>query len=556
MTLRRSLVATAAAALLVGGLLGPSAAAAPAAPSAPTVPSAPKAPAVDTAKQDRTYTPQPIDWGTCASQALQQRGFECGRLAVPLDYAKPGGTKITLALTRLVHKGDRYQGVMLTNPGGPGGSGLTLPVLQQYVPDKVGESYDWIGFDPRGVGESEPAVSCDPGFGGFDRPRYVPSSPAVEQTWFDLNNAYTDACAKNNGAILDHLTTLDSVKDMESIRRALGEKKINYYGFSYGTYLGQVYKTLYPDRLRRAVFDGVVDPRGVWYEANLGQNRAFEKTINAWFAWVAEHDSTYRLGTTEAAVRLAFYRAQEKLYDDPAQAEGGLIGGSEWTDVFLSAGYYVYGWTDLAEAFSAYVNDGDISGVAANFGFDPSDPQADNGYAVYLGVQCTDASWPDSWKTWQKDAWSIYVDAPFETWGNTWYNEPCRHWPGQVTKPVKVKGDKTGSILLINETLDAATPYSGAIEVRKRFKGARLIEGVGGTTHAGSLSGVACVDDRVADYLDTGKLPKRVSGNRSDVKCEPVPAPEPPAANGRSAKTVDTSRYAELEQLKSEALPR
>jgi pimeloyl-ACP methyl ester carboxylesterase len=552
-TLRRTLVASAAVMLTAAGLLAPSASAAPEAPAAPALPVAPASGAV---AKDKTYTPQPIAWGTCSSQVLNDNGFQCGSLKVPLDYGKPGGTKITLALTRIKHTAKRYQGVMLTNPGGPGGSGLTLPILSQYVPDGVGAEYDWIGFDPRGVGQSEPAVSCDPGYEGYDRPRYVPSSPAIEQAWFDRSNAYTEACAKNNGAILDHLTTLDTVKDMESIRKALGRKKINYYGFSYGTYLGQVYGTKYPDRLRRVIFDGTVDPRDVWYDANLEQNKAFEVTIDAWFAWVAKNDAAYHLGTTEKAVRLAFYRAQDALYDDPAQGQGGRIGGSEWNDTFLSAGYYVYGWNDLAQAFSNWVNKGDISGVEANFGFDASDPQADNGYAVYLGVQCTDTSWPQRWSRWESDAWRIFARAPFETWANTWFNEPCRHWPGQVEKPVKIKGKKVKSLLMINETLDAATPYAGSLEVRKRFGKARLIEGVGGTTHAGSLSGVACVDDRIARYLDDGSLPKRKSGRRSDVKCDPVPAPAATSPDARAKRTADQSRYALLAQLKKESLPR
>lgn len=326
---------------------------------------------------------------------------------------------------------------------------------------------------------------------------------------------------------------------MESIRKALGEKKINYYGFSYGTYLGQVYGTLYPKRLRRVVFDGTVDPRGVWYEDNLDQDRAFDATMNTWFAWVAENDAVYHLGTTEAAVRRTFYRAQDELDANPAKGEQGRISGNEWNDVFLSAGYYVYGWADLATAFAAYVKKGDISGVEDAFGFDPDDAAADNGYAVYLGVQCTDTrSWPDRWSTWQRDAWRTFDQAPYLTWNNTWYNEPCLHWPGKQRKEVKVSGKKVKSVLMISESLDAATPFSGSLEVRKRFPKARLIEGVGGTTHAGSLSGVACVDDRIADYLATGDLPKRKSGRKADVRCGAVPAPEATAMTRSSRKAA------------------
>ena len=539
----RALATVAAVATLLasGALLAPSAAAEPAAGPAPA--------AATKAAGAASFTPAAPVWGTCSTERLKEAKAECATIEVPLDYGEPDGTKIKIAVSRVLHTTAKYQGVMLVNPGGPGASGLGLSVLGQYVPKGAGDGYDWIGFDPRGVGASEPAVTCDPTYLGHGRPRYVPTTPAVSEAWFARSKAYTDACAKKNGPILDHLTTVDSAKDMESIRKALGQKKINYYGFSYGTYLGQVYGTLYPTRLRRVVFDGTVDPRGIWYEDNLDQDRAFDANMNTWFAWVAKHDAVYHLGTTEAAVRLAFYRAQDELDANPAKGEQGKISGNEWNDVFLSAGYYVFGWADLAIAFAAYVKKGDISGVEDAFGFDPEDEAADNGYAVYLGVQCTDTrSWPDRWSTWSRDAWRIFDKAPYLTWNNTWYNEPCLHWPGQQHKAVKISGKKVKSVLMIGESLDAATPFSGSLEVRKRFPKARLIEGVGGTTHSGSLSGVACVDDRIADYLASGDLPKRKSGRRADVKCDPVPAPEA-TPSARSSKKAPSKDLVELRRL-------
>lgn len=550
MTLRlRALGALSALATLLASnaLLTPSAAADPVEDVPPAAPAAPAARAAAASGS----TPTAPAWGACSSSSLDRRGAECAMLQVPLDYDRPGGTKIRIAISRIRHTTKAYQGVMLVNPGGPGTSGLDLATRGESIPRGAGDSYDWIGFDPRGVGQSEPAVSCDPSYGGYERPRYVPSRPTVMRSWFDRSNAYTTACERKNGAILDHLRTVDSANDLESIRKALGEEQINYYGFSYGTYLGQVYATLYPDRLRRAVFDGTVDPRGVWYKDNLAQNRGFEHNMNAWFAWIAKHDAVYDLGKTEEAVRSAFYRAQEELYASPAGGRGGRISGSEWNDTFLSAGFYVYGWADLAAAFSDYVHWGDIRGVEDNYSYDGNNPAADNGYAAYLGVQCTDTTtWPKAWSTWERDAERTYRTAPYGTWGNTWLNEPCRHWPGKARKAVTISGKKVKSLLMVNETRDAATPYSGALEVRQRFGKARLIEGVGGTTHAASLSGVACVEDRVADYLATGALPKRKSGRRSDVTCPPVPAPDPAAYGGAktsgAAKDVGPKELAEL----------
>jgi pimeloyl-ACP methyl ester carboxylesterase len=482
------------------------------------------------------YNPPPIPWGQCASAGLQRRGAECGLLTVPLDYAHPGGTKIKIAVSRIKHKSSAadYQGVMLTNPGGPGGSGLTLSVLGEFVPGGVGGDYDWIGFDPRGVGSSQPSLSCDVEYAGYDRPYYVPVTRALERTWLAKAKGYALACDKAGGALLDHVKTTDTVADMESIRKALGAKQINYYGFSYGTYLGQVYATLHANKVRRMVLDGNVDPRDVWYKANLNQDIQFDKNMDTYFAWVAKYDSVYHLGTTGKAVKAKYYGTLQKLRKAPA---GGKIGPDEWNDIFVSAGYYVFGWEDVANAFSAWVNNGDAAPLLDLYPA-PGAPGADNNYAMYLATQCTDVQWPTNWNKWERDNWRIYAKYPFITWNNAWYNAPCINWGAKAGKPVAVNGKKTPPILLISETNDAATPYAGSLEVRKLFPRSVLIEGVGGTTHAGSLNGVACTDDTIAAYLDNGALPNRVRGNRSDKQCDPVPPPDPTAATAKSLATT------------------
>jgi pimeloyl-ACP methyl ester carboxylesterase len=482
------------------------------------------------------YTPPPVAWGACTAPSLVSRHAQCGFLTVPLDYAHPGGTKIKLAVSRIAHKSSAadYQGVMLVNPGGPGGSGLTLSVLGDYVPDGVGGDYDWIGFDPRGVGSSVPALTCDTEYFGYNRPYYVPVSPSLEKTWLAKAKTYAKACDRAGGALLDHVKTTDTVADMDSIRKVLGAKQINYYGFSYGTYLGQVYATLHPAQVRRMVLDGNVDPRRVWYDANLDQDVQFDKNMDTYFSWVAQNDAVYHLGTTGKAVKAKYYATLQQLRKTPAD---GIIGPDEWNDVFVSAGYYVYGWADIGAAFSAAVNDHDFTGIEDMYA-PPGTAGADNNYAMYLATQCTDVQWPLSWAKWQKDNWKLYAKYPFITWNNAWYNAPCLNWGAKAGTPVSVNGAKAPAILLISETNDAATPYTGSLEVRKRFPRAVLIEGVGGTTHAGSLSGVACTDNTIAGYLSNGALPNRVHGNRSDKQCPPVPAP---TASASAAQTLSAT---------------
>ncbi len=481
------------------------------------------------AQHARSYVPPPIQWDEqCASDSLRAAGARCGLLTVPLDYAKPNGAKIKIALSEIKHKTPdaASQGIMLVNPGGPGGSGLTLSRLQAFVPKHGGDPYDWIGFDPRGVGSSQPSLACDGNYFPFDRPDYVPYTKTLERFWLEKSRGYANDCEQAGGNLLDHLKTTDTTNDIESIRKAFKRRKINYYGFSYGTTIGQVYATQHPHRVRRMVFDGVTNPARDVYQSNLDQDVAFEKTENIFFAWMAKYDAVYHLGDTRKEVR----RVWSDLLDQSRQAPfDAKIGPDEWTDAFLGAGYYVFGWEDTADAFVAATK-GDYGPIedqylAANG--EPG-PGSDNGFAIYLGTQCTDAPWPDSFRKIRRDNFRTYAKAPFETWANAWFNGPCLNWAGKEAKrPFHVDGSKVPPILLIEETFDAATPFPGAIEVRKRFPRSVLIEGVNGSTHAGSLSGIACTDDRIADYLLTGALHRRVRGNQSDVKCDPVPQPDP-----------------------------
>jgi len=474
------------------------------------------------------YNPPPIVWGPCDNPTLARFGSECGTLVVPRDYARPNGAKIGLAVSRLKHKTPDadYQGVMLVNPGGPGGSGLIYSVFQGFVPNGAGEAYDWIGFDPRGVGSSNPSLSCDPTIAAGPRPPYRPTTKKIHNEWVARSVGYARDCKNSpDSALFDHVKTTDTVADMESLRKALGETKINFYGFSYGTYLGQVYATLHPDRVRRFVFDGTVNPQRVWYKSNQDQDRAFQKTFEIYFRWLAKYHEVYNVGDTFREVRRTYLRTVAKLDKNPE----GILGGDELTDVFTGPGYYVFGWEDVAQAYSEYINDGDPAGLIEQYPT-PTTPDADNDYALYLGTQCTDAPWPRDQRKLDRDNWRLDKNFYYMTWSNAWFNGPCAYWKYRADRPVQVKGSKVHvPILMIGETYDAATPFPGSLVTRKLFPTASLIEGVGGSTHSGSLSGIACTDDAIAAYLTDGTVPKRKSGNRSDLACPPVPQPDPTA---------------------------
>ena len=508
--MRRLVTALAASTIVGAGLLiVPSAAASTAAP----------------ATDDSTIAQ--ISWGNCTDSVLKQAHAQCGFVTVPLDYAHPGGAKISLAVSRVLHTAPeaQYQGVLVANPGGPGVPGLDLSTLGSAVPDGAGADYDVIGFDPRGVGSSVPALTCDPNYFGTDRPSYVPSTPQLTQEWLTRSKDYAQSCGKDQPALLQHMTTVDSAKDMDSIRAALGQQQITYYGFSYGTYLGEVYSTLFPQRVRRMVLDSNVGSRGIWYQLNLNQDAPFNRNIEIWFTWVAKYDDVFHLGSTEAAVEKLWYAQLAKLTQQPA---GGTIGPDEWTDIFQAAASSRFSWVQLGQAFAGWVNKGDSATLntlyqqvaAANATILPG----------YDAVQCTDAPQPTSWGRWAADNWAIYAHAPFETWLNVWLNAPCLYWPAKPSTPVKIDGAKTASALLIDEELDPATPFQGSLETRSLYPNSRLIAEPGGMTHADSLSGDLCVDNQVAAYLANGSLPARKPGNGPDSLCAPLPDPVPTAS--------------------------
>jgi pimeloyl-ACP methyl ester carboxylesterase len=446
-------------------------------------------------------------------------------VTVPLDYAQPTGRQIKIAVSMVRHTAPAasYQGAILVNPGGPGGSGLSQATLGAKVPDGVGADYDWVGFDPRGVGSSVPALRCDVHYDDGPRIPYVPKTQSSTAKWLKRSAGYAADCGRSGGDLLNHLTTADSARDLDSIRKALGQSQISYYGYSYGTYLGQVYGTLFPTHVRRMVLDGVVDARAVWYQANLTQDVAFEHNLRAWFGWLAQHDAAYRLGSTEGAVRERFYAVQASLDAHPA----GVVGGDEWADLFTFAGYEQGYWPALGKTFSDWVHHPSQLELETIYR-GTTTPGNDNSYAMYLAVECTDTAWPRNVAKNLADSRRLARTSPYLTWQNQWFNAPCITWPAQPHQRVTIDGSHLTSALLVSETLDAATPYPGALETRRLFPHAALVALPGGTSHADTLhGGDECEDDDVALYLGKGELPARRAGNQADATCPPPPQPVP-----------------------------
>ncbi|GIH80699.1 alpha/beta hydrolase [Planobispora longispora] len=482
-----------------------------------------------------------LTWGPCetgdgragdTTLVPSDRVVECATLRVPLDYREPYQT-ISIALNRIKGTASRdrdHLGALLVNPGGPGASGL---LMAQYVaaklPARLAERFDVIGFDPRGVGRSEPALRCaDPAeHYAAPRPDNVPRNAQEESVLLDRARRYADACAMRWSWLLPHVTTENTARDMDRIRQALGEEKISFLGYSYGTYLGSVYATLFPGRVKRLVLDSAVDPRHVWYESNLRQNAAFDRRHRDFLRWTARHNDVYRLGKTGREVSFAWYSTRQRLRARPA---GGVIGPSEFDDVYTVGGYSDTVWPQLAQALSAYVRRGDAEPlVSAHRRYAAGDAEEENGYAVYLAVQCGEAHWPRDWRRWKADTTAIHARSPFMAWSNTWFNAPCGFWSGRGATPVPIRNDRRlPPALIIQSRWDAATPYPGALELRRVFARSRMVTEPGGN-HGVSLAGNACVDRHLAAYLRDGVVPgpARRAPSGPDARCATTPAPQP-----------------------------
>ncbi|MFJ4787737.1 alpha/beta fold hydrolase [Streptomyces sp. NPDC088794] len=468
-----------------------------------------------------------VTWTDCTDPALVQAGAECAELQVPLDHAHPAGTKITLALSRIRHTvpADRYQGVVLAAPNPLGGSGYSDPLQSTRLPATAAGAYDWVGFARRGLAPSAPALSCESGYFSYDRPAYEPATAAEEQAWLDRTEGYARACdTPEQSALLDHMKATDTAADMETIRTALGAEQLTIYAHSYGTYVAQVYATLHPQRVRRMVLDSNVDPRRVWYDAaNFDQNAQLEENTLLWFDWLAAHDDVYHLGATRQAVTQEWDTQLASVTRTPA---AGVIGPDEWADIFLVAPYFQASWPLLGSAFSGWVHQGDGATLKALFD-QLMQFGNDNTYAALLAEVCTDAPWPTDYARWKADTEASAAVAPMTTWGNTWFNAPCRTWGASAGKPVRVTGRAVGSALLVAETLDAATPFEGSLEVRARFPHSALVSVPGGTTNGGTPGTNSCVDTAIAAYLTTGALPSRTPGRHADLECAPSHLPSP-----------------------------
>ncbi|WP_055530376.1 alpha/beta hydrolase [Streptomyces graminilatus] len=483
-----------------------------------------------------------IRFGKCAEEEELPDSVRCGTVTVPLDYAHPYGKQIKLTVSRTEatgknprdpeHRVER-QGSLVYNPGGPGASGMFFPMIGA-IPEwkRIAGAYDLVGYAPRGVARSAP-LSCEDPKSFFKGPTQAPAEPSesYKRERVAEAKAYARGCAERSGDALRHYNSLNNARDLDVLRAALGEKRLTFMGASYGTYFGALYATLFPSHVRRMVFDSAVnpDPAGIWYRNNLDQSAAFESRWADFRAWVARHDDVYGLGATPEAVLRSYDRAAALLAAEPA---GGKVGPGQLQGAFLQAGYYDDYWPHRANALAAYLKGDPQPLIDQAAPVTEAAVEAENGNAVYTAVECNDAPWPTSWRVWDRDNTRLARTAPFETWDNAWMNLPCAYWsaPRQTPLDVRTGPGELPPVLILAAERDAATPYAGALELRRRLSGSALVTERGAGTHGVAGGPNQCVNDYLDAYLLAGRLPGR------HAECAPHAEPRPVARADRSQK--------------------
>ena len=438
--------------------------------------------------------------------------LDCATISVPMDYENPKGRKIKIAITKLAaaDKAKRI-GVLLINPGGPGASGneLVRSSAKFIFSKEVRDRFYIIGWDPRGSGDStkvECAKNLDYLFDGID---YSPDTKQEENELIDANEKIGKQCQKEDSELLPFLNTESSVQDMDSIRKQLKEDKINFLGYSYGTVLGQIYATKYPQNFRTMVIDGVVDLEANPREVATDQAVGFESALNNFFEYCKTNTCKYASGGDPKSV---FVSIMEKVDASPVESttEDGFVLGPAHLDIGSS--YFLYGgeagWQSLDFALNSLKKgnpDQMLSGFASYVGRGPNGVY-DGSYTSFLSIGCADGNIATPNKM-LEIASQLKTSAPIFGESGILLGLPCASWPKvKPSKSFNVDSSGSAPIVVIGTTGDPATPVQWARNASRQLKTGVYIE-LRGEGHTAYGQGIECIDELVDNYLITAEEP-------------------------------------------------
>ena len=452
--------------------------------------------------------------------------FSCAVITVPLDYANPTGETISIAVKKRAATGGHAQGALFINPGGPGDSGVSFAERagNAFSPDLL-EAYDIIGFDPRGVGSST-AITCssdDDAAGSTAEPSAsagATASPSASggesyEEWAESTRQsfqeLTEQCAANTepAALLDHVDTVSAARDLDILRAVAGQEKLNYLGFSYGTYLASVYAETFPGNTGRMVLDGAIDPSLSLAEQGLGQAKGFEQALRTYVDYCQNSAGCPLSGGTDAGVQqirdlITSANSTPLATGDPKRTVTGA-------DIVTALSEYLYtteqNWEPLNKALDQAINHRDGSAFAASEEQDSS--SKDDGGGAFQAVTCLDYPVEGDKTTWAAQYEQAQREAPIFADSAVGMDLVCSVWGHNGTrKPAQIHARGAAPILVVGTTGDPATPYAWSKSLAEQLDSGQLLtwEGNGHTAYGGDAP---CVNDAVDAYLISGTMPKK-----------------------------------------------
>jgi pimeloyl-ACP methyl ester carboxylesterase len=497
-----------------------------------------------------SYTFAEINWQPC--KEVPDSPFQCATVYVPLNHQQhlgsfaeheTGGGVVSIALARLPASDSKNKkGSLFLNPGGPGGSGVNFVLFagQYLFTEEVRRNYDLVGFDPRGIGRSD-ELACFEDVSEIipliTRPAF-PVTPEEVENNEKLDQYLSDLCHLRASDLINHMSTADVARDMDLLRQAVGDEKLHFAGYSYGSYLGVTYANLFPEKVGAMVVDGVLDPiawstgRGwqsyFWpFSTRLRSAKGAQDSLHEFFRTCDEGGIEVCALADNAESR--YTNVVERVREEPIVIT--LPGGFEsvmdyaaFISYTLRALYMPASWPNFASMVAAMEEDLPSGEVAKRYydlrrslGFEDDQPAVPQPFVGFAGVSCSDSDNPFFYEHWP---WAAELsDAKYKYFGSpwTWISSICQSWPG--TKESRYAGGfkvKTENpVLVVNTLFDPATPYHGAKTVKRLLRNSRLLT-VNGWGHT-SLFTSACANNMVSDYLLTGSLPDKGASCDPDV---------------------------------------
>lgn len=482
----------------------------------------------------------PIAWGACGL------GAECGTLEVPLVHAQPDGARIAMAVSRRPASDPaRRIGSLVVNFGGPGAPGAQIlrdlpPEVLPLVLGPLGERYDLVGFDPRASGGTIPIDCRITPEDGVATELVTPETLDVDALVADARR-YAGLCAERAGDMLEHVSTTDVARDLDLLRAALGEDRLTFLGFSYGTLVGATYASLFPERQGRLVLDGALDAQG-FVDSPLSDLReqagGFERSLNRFLAACAA-DQAACAGFGGLDPWIAFDELVEAADAAPIPAQAGdPVSGRDIVAATSQALYARAIWPMLAVAL-AEAAAGDATIFREVLGLDEHDPIKSAGVDSFIATTALDAAWPrdvqpylDSARQASRLFEHMWPSAGFE-------NVVFGQWPAAA--PDLFRGpfrssDLAPTALVVGTTYDPATPYRWSVELARQLGNARLLT-MRGDGHTAFAARSSCIDAAVVAYLFDGALPEPGTVCRQEI---PFAQPPPEAAAAAEEEALET----------------